>query len=219
MITPKEIKRSSTKKLTLKIDDKGDLIVRAPYNLPNNEIFLFVEQKQAWIRKKQAEIKSTLEQNEKILNFEECFYLGNKCKVETICGLKGIEYRNSTFMLPLGSNRKKLIKEFYEKEAEKVLILRLNYLTSLMKISPVGCKLIASKSKWGMCDSKKYVYLNFKLIMLSPEIIDYVIVHELAHLIQMNHSRKFWELVEAVIPNYKKKQEVLKGCNFLIKMF
>lgn len=219
MITPKLIKRSSTKKLTLKIDDNGDLIVHAPYNLSNTEIFNFVEQKQAWIRKKQNEIKSVLLQNAKIVNLEECFYMGKRCRVEVVQGLKTLEYSNSTIMVPNLNSKKKLIKDFYLKEAEKVLIFRMNYLTSLMKIEPSGCKIIASKSKWGMCDSKKFVYLNYKLIMLPPDIIDYVIVHELSHLIQMNHSKKFWALVEAVVPNYKKKQEVLKYCNFLIKMF
>ncbi len=219
MITPKEIKRSSTKKLTLKIDDKGDLIVHAPYNLSNSEIFSFVEQKQPWIRKKQNEIKTVILQNQKILDLEECFYLGKRCKVSVVGGLNNLEYRNSAFMLPSNTNKKKVLKEFYLKEAQKVLIFRLNYLTELMKIKLQGCKIINSKTKWGMCDSKRFVYLNYKLIMLPPDIIDYVIVHELSHLIEMNHSKKFWAVVEAVIPNYKKKQEVLKYCNFLIKMF
>lgn len=219
MITPKEIKRSSTRKLTLKIDDKGDLIVYAPYKLSNNEIFSFVEQKQSWIRKKQNETKSILMQNQKILDLEECFYLGKRCQISIVEGIKGLEYRNSTFLLPKNCNKKKVIKEFYLKEAEKVLIFRLNYLTDLMKVAPQGCKIISSRAKWGMCDSKKFVYLNYKLIMLPPDIIDYVIVHELSHLLEMNHSKNFWRLIEAVIPNYKKKQEVLKYCNFLIKMF
>lgn len=219
MITPKQIKRSATRKLTLKIDDKGDLIVTAPYNLSNSEIFTFVEQKQAWIRKKQNEIKSVLLQNQKIINLEEIFYLGKRCEIKLVEGIKSLEYRNLTIMLPVNSNKKKLIKEFFLKEAEKVLIFRLNYLTELMKISMSGCNIISSKTKWGMCDSKKFIYLNYKLVMLPPDIIDYVIVHELSHLVQMNHSKNFWKLVEAVIPDYKKKQEVLKYCNFLIKMF
>lgn len=219
MITPKQIKRSSTRKLTLKIDDNGDLIVHAPYNLPNSEIFTFVEQKQTWIRKKQSETKAVLLQNQKIINLEECFYLGKRCQIALVDGLKNLEYRNNTFMLPKNCNKKKVVKEFYLKEAEKVLIFRMNYLTELMKITPKGCKIITSKSKWGMCDSQKFVYLNYKLVMLPPDIIDYVIVHELSHLIEMNHSKNFWALIEAVIPNYKKKQEILKYCNFLIKMF
>ena len=204
MITPKQIKRSSSKKLTLKIDDKGDLIVSAPNGLSNSEIFKFVEQKQTWIKKKQNEIKTIILQNQQILNFEECFYLGKRCAIAMVQGLKTLEYRNQTFMLPQGANRKNTIKAFYMKEAEKILVFRLNYLTSVMNIQPKECKIIASKAKWGMCDSKKVIYLNYKLIMLPPDIIDYVIVHELCHIEHNNHSKEFYGLLEQYIPEYSK---------------
>ena len=62
-------------------------------------------------------------------------------------------------------------------------------------------------------------YFNYKLLMLSDNLIDYVIVHELYHLVEMNHQQQFWNLVKSAIPEYKQEREKLKQCGFLLKIY
>jgi len=66
------------------------------------------------------------------------------------------------------------------------------------------------KSRWGSCSSKGNLNFNYKIIYLRPELADYLIVHELCHLGELNHSKKFWALVEKTIPNYVKINKELK---------
>lgn len=61
------------------------------------------------------------------------------------------------------------------------------------------------RSRWGSCSSKKNLNFHYKLLFLPVELLDYVVVHELCHLVEMNHSYKFWQLVGKTIPDYKKR--------------
>ena len=71
-----------------------------------------------------------------------------------------------------------------------------------------------AKSRWGTCNSKTEVRINWRLIQADPYVIDYVICHEFAHLTHMNHSRNFWNLVEKLCPNYKLAENYLKNKGF-----
>lgn len=66
------------------------------------------------------------------------------------------------------------------------------------------------KTRWGSCSSAGNLNFNWKLILLPPEVLDYVVVHELAHRREMNHSEKFWRVVEQVLPDYKERREMLR---------
>ncbi len=79
-----------------------------------------------------------------------------------------------------------------------------------MSVLPGRIIVREQKTRWGSCSSKHNINLNWKLIMMPEEILNYVVVHELAHLKQMNHSKAFWEEVEKVLPDYKKQKEWLK---------
>ena len=82
-----------------------------------------------------------------------------------------------------------------------------------------GVKIINSRAKWGSCDSKSNLSFNFKMLMLPPNLIDYIIIHELSHLLELNHSQKFWEIVGSVMPSYKKHRQLLKSSGFLLTLF
>ena len=68
------------------------------------------------------------------------------------------------------------------------------------------------KTRWGSCSSKGNLNFNWKLVLLAPELLDYVVVHELAHRREMNHSKNFWKIVEAELPDYREQRRRLKEC-------
>ncbi len=87
---------------------------------------------------------------------------------------------------------------------------RVIYFSMLMKVYFGTITIRNQKTRWGSCSSKGNLNFNCQLMRMPPEVIDYVVVHELCHLKEMNHSKAFWEEVEKVMPDYKKHREYLK---------
>jgi predicted metal-dependent hydrolase len=103
----------------------------------------------------------------------------------------------------LAMTAKVMLEDWYINEAEKIFSERVVLYEKLMGVRAVSVKIKASSSRWGSCSSTGRLILNWKIIMAPLEIVDYVIVHELAHLLHLNHSARFWSVVSRILPNYK----------------
>lgn len=95
--------------------------------------------------------------------------------------------------------------------AEEILPQKLRFFAQRMGVSPSACKITSAKKRFGSCNSKKSICFSCFLMLFPEEAIDYVIVHELAHLKEMNHSSRFYEIVRQVLPDYRKREAMLKG--------
>ncbi len=104
-----------------------------------------------------------------------------------------------------------------QEEAKEYLRARTDYFCEIMNLKYSELKFKKLKSRWGSCNSKGVLTLNILLYNTPKESIDYVVVHELAHLVHMNHSKEFHNLVEKYIPDAKKSRAVLKSVNFASK--
>jgi len=91
---------------------------------------------------------------------------------------------------------KELFIKFYKKEAKKYISKKIYEICEILNLSFNKLKITSASSRWGSCNSKKNINFSFRLIMAPKNSIDYVIIHELAHLTEMNHSKDFWNLVE-----------------------
>ncbi|MGE5084792.1 MAG: M48 family metallopeptidase [Bacillota bacterium] len=109
------------------------------------------------------------------------------------------------------------IRHFYKREAVKFLSERVQFWSKEMNLHPSQVKFREQRTRWGSCSSKKIINLNWRLIVFGQEIIDYVIVHELAHLQHMNHSNHFWSLVEKYVANYQEVMGSLKQSQYLVE--
>lgn len=104
------------------------------------------------------------------------------------------------------------VSHWYRQEAGQLFSERVAHYAPLLNVAPRAVKLSLAKTQWGCCTARGTVRLNEQLIRLPLRLIDYVVVHELAHLREMNHSAAFWCVVETVCPDYLKLRRELKAC-------
>lgn len=220
MIKPDLIVRTHRRSLCLTIAKNGDLIVRAPVRMNMNSILSYIKEKEAWIINKQKEIENRLSINRDILNYEKFYFLGTKYSLHKMPGIKKIELSEGKFLVP-NINDELLfpkIKRWYIKSAEKILKDRLEYFANIMQIDYASVSICNNKTRWGSCDIYRNIKLNFRLIMLPHKTIDFVLIHELAHIIEFNHSKDFYKIIQTIMPTYKLQQKILKENDYLLQI-
>lgn len=207
-----KIIRSSQRKKTISLRIKnGAAEVLCPLGVKDSFLKSFVMTKNKWIQKK---IKSQIKELDtlKSLNTNYLLFKGKKIKILNLSSSNKIFIKKNSIVMPKkkSSKNKERIKEYLKKKAEAYLKVRVKTISSILKIYPTKLEIKSSKRIWGCCINQKVINLNWKLIMLPPEIISYIIVHELSHIIEPNHSKKFWDLVRKSDSQFEKKKEWLK---------
>jgi len=109
-----------------------------------------------------------------------------------------------------GEEIRKKIGQFYRRMARETILERLEYFKTRLGVKYAQVRIKEQKTRWGSCSGKGNLNFNWKLVMAPSDIIDYVVVHELCHLIHMNHSRNFWNLVERELPDYRARKRWLR---------
>ena len=101
------------------------------------------------------------------------------------------------------------LKKFYFAECKRIIGQRITRYQQELKVKPKSIDIVDSPTKWGSCSWDKKLTFNYRLAMEPPEVIDYVIIHELCHIHHMNHDRSFWRRVGSIMPDYKEKEDYL----------
>jgi len=207
------LNRSNRKTVGIYIRN-GMVEVRAPLKYSQAEIDKFVTSKEKWIRDKLA---SSQEQTERMNAFaldygSKIYYRGKLYPIEARPG-KLAGFDGTCFYMPLNlepPHIKNLCIQIYRNLAKKYLTAKVAEFAPQMGVMPVSVKINNAKTRWGSCSSKKSLNFSWRLIMGDDDVIDYVVVHELAHLSQMNHSAAFWAIVKNILPDYKQRRAKLK---------
>ena len=222
MMDTDNIIRNNRKLLTLTIDKQGKLLIKAPFNMPEKTIMEFIAKKQNWIESKQRMIFNARTLHKDILSYNSLLYFGTLYKPQFVESVKQIEIDGENINIPILTKVEKVQKilvKWYKIQAEKALITRVEYFLQIMSLKCTSVKLINSKRKWGTCDSSGNLAFNWRTIMLPHKIIDYIVVHEITHILEMNHSKAFWEVVQAIVPDYKSRRQLLKSSNYILDLF
>ena len=219
MITP-QIIRSKRKTLSLSINENADLVVRAPHRASYDEIQKFISEKSVWIDNKQRLIKARLEDNLNQHSSDKCLYLGSlyPLKIDNN-SIEPISFNGQMFTIT-NVNRERIslsLKSWYKKRFIEVALPRLSYFSDKHNLKVNQVRVKEQKTLWGSCSSKNNINLNYLLIMAPMKVIDYVIVHELVHTIHKNHSAKFWQKVETIMPKYKETRYWLKDNGYKLR--
>jgi len=206
--------RSKRKTLAIYIRN-GGVDVRAPLRMPMREIDRFVVSKEKWIRDNLA---SKNEQAEKRSSFtldygDMILYRGKLCPIAQKAGNRAV-FDHETFYLPQGlpvDEIKASCIRLYRVLAKRVIAERVQNYADKLSVKPATVKINSAKTRWGSCSAKKSLNFSWRLIMADDDVIDYVVVHELAHIIELNHSKRFWTIVQSILPDYKERQKRLKA--------
>lgn len=222
MIKPDAIIKTNRRSLSITITQKGEVIVHAPKRLSMDNIINFVNEKSNWIETKRIEILKKQEDHKDILTYNKMLFLGKQYLKYEMNGIKKVELTTSCLLCPKGLNESELlfkIAKWYMQTAKSILAERLEYLANLMQLDYNSFKISNTKNRWGSCDTKGNIKINFRLIMLPHKIIDYVLIHELSHLVEFNHSKKFYRVIESVMPNYDEARKNLKYYSDILLLF
>lgn len=211
-ITYKVFRNRRTKNIRLYVNVLGELEVRVPRSLNDESLAGILSEHKNWILKHFAK--------RKILN--GFYYLGKKVKVEQSRDLflttHHITFSNNVMKILSPANNDDLLLAIYENwlmtKAEEYIVPRAAELAGKQNYIINRINIRRQKTRWGSCSMKGNLSFNFRIMRFDKDVIDYVIIHEMCHLKEMNHSKKFWKLVEQQLPDYKKQVIKLKNLNY-----
>ncbi len=222
MVIPDKIIRTNRRSISLSINKAGELVVHAPKRIAIKNINDFIKEKESWITKKQNEVKNINNKNEDIMTYKSILYLGEKYQVFMVKGIKNIEVGDGQILVPYVDEEilflKSLVK-WFALQTNIIVKNRVEYFAEIMQVDYKSVSLTKARGKWGSCDENGNLKFNYRLSMLTPKEIDYIIIHELCHLIEFNHSKKFYDLVAVLLPNYKRLIKSIKGQGYLLSLF
>lgn len=189
------------KKLSIHIDPSGLVTVKAPNHTGDDVLMNAVRQHGSKILKQLQAIEAA-RTAPKVRAYEEegkFLHLGQYYSLHEL-----IETNGRT-----EEELQRDLKKFYFASCKKVIGERIKIYQKQLKVTPKSFIIEESRTKWGSCSSARHLTFNYRLAMAPIEVIDYVVIHELCHLLHMNHDRSFWRLVGSVMKDYKAKEAFL----------
>jgi hypothetical protein len=199
------------KTISLQIVNNSEIKICTPYYTPAAEITRFIEEKQNWIsqtiQKRSQEL--LLNKEKDYVTGEIFYYLGQSYPLEARfepMENTGVVFWNNQFFLNCPADRdmrKYYFILWYKRKAKEYLRARVEHFSRELNLQPRGTRITSANQRWGSCSEDNSLAFSFRLMMAPPDVIDYVIIHELMHIRQKNHSSKFWDLVVETMPDYK----------------
>lgn len=211
-----QLERRQRRTVGLKITQTG-LVIHAPKRISQSQLESIIAQKADWIRRKLESVIANKIPEIQWQHGEQLLFLGNPITltVEHNPRSKAVEYEPGVLQLGMPNHDPSLIArkviQWYKKEAMTDFTRRLEIFSSKLGVSFSSLALSNAASRWGTCNSKKEIRLNWRLLQAPPHIINYVVCHELAHIKEMNHSAKFWTIVGSIFPDYRTAEKELKA--------
>ena len=205
--------RSKRKTVALYIRD-GIVEVRSPMNTPKHVIDSFVASKESWIADKLAITSRRAAQRDSFsLDYgSSVLYRGAQYPIEAKEGNQ-VGFDDKCFYMPPNLTPEQIKQAcvmIFRMLAKRDLPKRTVELAQKMAAAPASVRITDARTRWGSCSEKKRICFSWRLIMADDDLIDYIIIHELAHLTELNHSGSFWKIVESVLPDYVERQTRLK---------
>jgi len=199
----------------LQVEQNQPVLYRTPIEISEDEANKDVLKKASWVLKKLALVAEP--HTEVIRTGSRIPYLGRRYYVEIHQSEKSsVEHTGAkiTIFLNECDNTEELLYDFYKSKAIEKVKPRFNRWVKLTGLKPSSIKFIKMEKRWGSCTVNNDIHINPEVVKLSWSLIDYLIVHELCHIVHKDHSPEFWKEVEKWLPDYKIKDEKLDLYSF-----
>ncbi len=207
-----EVRHSSRRRaIEITVDRGGELILSAPPDVPDATMRDFVQRKRMWIYKQLAR-KEALTHDTRPKEFTEgegFAYLGRSYRLRLVQDSDAaIKLQSGRFVMPrelARTGREHLIR-WYIARAQPWLLGKVEDFAARMEVTPTGVRVQDLGYRWGSCGKGDWLYFHWKTILLPARIAEYVVVHELAHLLERHHTPEFWRRVERAMPDYEQRK-------------
>ena len=196
------------------ISTDATLVVRAPAHTPLDAIEQFIGKNTGWIRRTVARIQRRPQVKKKeFISGEEFLFLGKSCPLEVQNDTRQPLHWSDGFILDEKerSRGRELFVEWYKKEAKKIIAARVEWWAQRFCLAYQSVHITSANRRWGSCAPNDRLNFSWRLVMAPIAVIDYVVVHELAHITHKNHSRRFWSRVKEMCPDYKDAKTWLRA--------
>lgn len=200
--------------------------VLAPSDFDDDRVVAVVRKKGPWVLRKQADYRE-LGGHPAVREFisgETFHYLGRAYRLKVVPDsetvVTRITARGSLFIAPVPANANVAIRQaairsafrhWYRAHAERHFPMRARAMAELLGIPTPTVRVVDQSKRWGSCDAGGGLRLNWRLIMAPMSLVDYVIAHEVCHVVEHNHSRQFWRSLETIMPDYERRIRKLDG--------
>ena len=204
------------RKLTITVERDRSVVVHAPESISEERIYQVIQAKRQWIYEKihhpQKYHDLPHPPGKELVNGESALYLGRHYRIEVVkTGLSEIRF-NQRFYIPAihAEKRREVLREWYIQQAEAKIIPLVRHHARKLGVAYSKIKIVDNLYRWGSCTVNNNVNFNWRLIKAPMFVIDYAIVHELAHFIEANHTPRFWNIIRAQAPTMEKAKAWLK---------
>jgi len=209
------LKKSDRKTTSIYIERDGSVSVLAPRPFDMPRIESLIEKKRSWIYRNLAEWEdlNRTRVHREYVNGEAFLYLGRNYRLQLVNEQDApLKLKNGQFCLLQSeiAQAKKHFRDFYKSKLGARLHERVSQYAARMGLEPTAIKILELKNRWGSCSANGVINIHWKCAMLPLSVLDYVVVHELAHLEDSSHSPAFWRVVEKVLAGYEEQKNWLK---------
>lgn len=204
------------KKLTITVERDRAIIIHVPEGVSDDEAHRVVEAKRQWLLEKLKHPQKYQARphppGKEVVNGESAPYLGRDYQIEIAETKSGQVEFSGRFTVPTAHqvNRREVLKDWYIARANERILPRVHQQARTLGLAFTSARIVDNRYRWGSCTVRDTVNFNWRLIKAPIFVIDYVIVHELAHLLETNHTPRFWSIIRAHTPTMEKAKEWLK---------
>ncbi len=205
--------RAKRRTIAIIIEKDGSLTVRAPKRAAQHDIEQFIHEKADWILRTREKLLAIPETPRKqFMDGEKFLFVGREYELKLVAPQRPSLKFEDEFRLGVTSQSRAALffTRWYKEQALLVISTRVQHYAALHGFQPKQVKISSATTRWGSCTSSGNLNFTWRLVMAPLEVIDYVVIHELAHLRVHNHSAKFWKLVESIEPQFKERRKWLR---------
>lgn len=217
-----KIIRTKRKTIALQITDDVALIVRAPFNVDYETIKRVIFKHRKWIeqRRREIEARDPKFSPKEFVNGEGFLYLGRYYRLNIVDDQEMPLKFEDGFYLSRNAllNAKEVFVEWYKQASYEKISERVEWYAQKKAFKYNKISITNAKKRWGSCSSNGNLNFPWRLIMAPLPVIDYVVIHELVHLDEKNHSRAFWNRVKMLMPDYEKHKDWLKKNGYFLRL-